>query len=604
MTTASATRHTGGLIVDRDPVISYHRTVLSTMMVAALLILALFGIKDLLLGRYLAAGILAAMSVASIAAWARGRREEDPRQVVRITRILGRGYAALLACYLAHALLVAVEFSRLPWMYVFPVLLFFTLPVREGVLWILAFASVVVVAVARAGDGVDIAPELLVRFAFSFALRTALLAGVGTMFATNSARLEQALGRLRSDSDRLQHDVAASEERFRLLFEYAPDPIYLYTLDGTFVDGNRAAERLVGYRREELIGQGLIKMGLVPVSQAPRLTAGLLRRGVGRPTGPEDFRLRPKQGDDVDVEVSTYPIRLDGQRVVLGIARDVTRRREWERQMAAARERAEAGSRAKSAFLATMSHELRTPLNHVIGFTELLAGRQLGELNDTQAEYLDEVLSSSRHLLALINDILDLSKIEAGKLELQRERVGLGSAVDTAIVVVSERARRRSVSLSTDLELAPRTVRADARKLKQALVNLLANAVKFSREGGGVMVRASIRTVEDGQVQSADGRTFPVEGRDVVEIRVRDRGIGIATGDLERVFEPFEQADRDTSRRYEGTGLGLSLTREIVELHGGRIWAESAGRDRGATFVVVLPLDENEPLDQGQVQST
>ena len=272
--------------------------------------------------------------------------------------------------------------------------------------------------------------------------------------------------------------------------------------------------------------------------------------------------------------------------------------------MAAARERAEAGSRAKSAFLATMSHELRTPLNHVIGFTELLAGRQLGELNDTQAEYLDEVLSSSRHLLALINDILDLSKIEAGKLELQRERVGLGSAVDTAIVVVSERARRRSVSLSTDLELAPRTVRADARKLKQALVNLLANAVKFSREGGGVMVRASIRTVEDGQVQSADGRTFPVEGRDVVEIRVRDRGIGIATGDLERVFEPFEQADRDTSRRYEGTGLGLSLTREIVELHGGRIWAESAGRDRGATFVVVLPLDENEPLDQGQVQST
>ena len=290
MTTASATRHTGGLIVDRDPVISYHRTVLSTMMVAALLILALFGIKDLLLGRYLAAGILAAMSVASIAAWARGRREEDPRQVVRITRILGRGYAALLACYLAHALLVAVEFSRLPWMYVFPVLLFFTLPVREGVLWILAFASVVVVAVARAGDGVDIAPELLVRFAFSFALRTALLAGVGTMFATNSARLEQALGRLRSDSDRLQHDVAASEERFRLLFEYAPDPIYLYTLDGTFVDGNRAAERLVGYRREELIGQGLIKMGLVPVSPAPRLTGARRRTAGGRAPPPPGAR--------------------------------------------------------------------------------------------------------------------------------------------------------------------------------------------------------------------------------------------------------------------------------------------------------------------------
>ncbi|HEY3068661.1 MAG TPA: ATP-binding protein [Methylomirabilota bacterium] len=230
----------------------------------------------------------------------------------------------------------------------------------------------------------------------------------------------------------------------------------------------------------------------------------------------------------------------------------------------------EVASRHKSEFLANMSHELRTPLNAVIGFSEVLLERMFGELNDKQEEYLHDILGSGRHLLSLINDILDLSKIEAGRLELELGEFDLPQAIDNALTLVRERASRRSISLSVDVEAGVATIRADQRKVKQVLLNLLSNAVKFTGEGGHVAVRAT----------RADG---------MVEVSVTDTGVGIAPEDHAIIFEEFRQVGSDYARKQEGTGLGLALARKLVELHGGTIWVKSHVGE-GATFTFTLPV--------------
>jgi signal transduction histidine kinase len=230
----------------------------------------------------------------------------------------------------------------------------------------------------------------------------------------------------------------------------------------------------------------------------------------------------------------------------------------------------EVASRHKSEFLANMSHELRTPLNAIIGFSEVLLERMFGELNDKQEEYLHDILGSGRHLLSLINDILDLSKIEAGRLELELAEFDLPQAIDNALTLVRERASRRSIALSVDVDAGVGAIRADQRKVKQVLLNLLSNAVKFTGEGGRVAVRAA----------RADG---------MVEISVTDTGVGIAAEDHAIIFEEFRQVGVDYARKQEGTGLGLALARKLVELHGGTIWVKSQVGE-GATFTFTLPV--------------
>jgi signal transduction histidine kinase len=237
-----------------------------------------------------------------------------------------------------------------------------------------------------------------------------------------------------------------------------------------------------------------------------------------------------------------------------------------------AMERALASDQMKSEFLANMSHELRTPLNHIIGFTELVSDRAVGPLNATQEEFLNDVLSSSRHLLSLISDILDLSKVEAGKMNLETSEISLESLLRASLQMVKEETLKHRIALTPRFQEIPSTIRGDERKLKQILYNLLSNAVKFTPDGGRVELAA----------QGLDGRG--------VEIAVHDTGIGLETTDLERIFQPFEQGDNSIGRKYQGTGLGLALTRKMVSLHGGRIWAESPGSGRGATFHVILPL--------------
>jgi signal transduction histidine kinase len=229
----------------------------------------------------------------------------------------------------------------------------------------------------------------------------------------------------------------------------------------------------------------------------------------------------------------------------------------------------EAANRHKDEFLASMSHELRTPLNAVIGFSEVLLERMFGDVNDKQEEYLQDILASGRHLLSLINDILDLAKIEAGRMELDLEEFDVAQAVDNAVVLVRERATRKGLTLDTELDRRLGSVRGDQRKVKQVLLNLLSNAIKFTPEGGRIEVRA----------QRLDGQ---------VEMSVTDTGIGIAAEDLDTVFEEFRQVGTDYAKKHEGTGLGLTLSRKFVELHGGRIWVKSQPGE-GSTFTFTLP---------------
>jgi len=229
----------------------------------------------------------------------------------------------------------------------------------------------------------------------------------------------------------------------------------------------------------------------------------------------------------------------------------------------------ELANRHKSEFLANVSHELRTPLNAIIGFSEVLRERMFGEINEKQAEYLEDIHSSGKHLLALINDILNLSKIEAGRMDLELSSFDLREALQSAVSLVRERATRQGIALTLHVDADVGEWVGDERKLKQIMLNLLSNAVKFTPDGGTVGV----------DVRESEG---------AAQIRISDTGVGIAQDHLHLIFEEFRQVGTDHVRKSEGTGLGLALTRRFVELHGGTITVESE-LGKGSTFTVLLP---------------
>ena len=249
---------------------------------------------------------------------------------------------------------------------------------------------------------------------------------------------------------------------------------------------------------------------------------------------------------------------------------ELAARKRAEAALQQAKETAEAATRHKSEFLANMSHELRTPLNAIIGFSEVLLEKMFGELNEKQEEYLQDILSSGQHLLSLINDILDLSKVEAGKMELEPAVFNLRELLEGSLVMVKERALAHGLTLSLDIAEEIDTFIGDERKVKQVLFNLLSNAVKFTPDKGKVSVTAT----------KTDG---------VVQVVVRDTGIGIAAEDQQQIFAAFQQVGKGRVGKAEGTGLGLALTKKFVELHGGQMWVESSV-GKGSAFTFTLPI--------------
>lgn len=261
---------------------------------------------------------------------------------------------------------------------------------------------------------------------------------------------------------------------------------------------------------------------------------------------------------------------------VIVISTDITVRKKAE-EIHNENERLSFANKAKSEFLANMSHELRTPLNSIIGFTELMSKKIAGDLNVKQERYVENVLNSSKFLLNLINDILDLSKVEAGKIELITEKISIPIVIDETITLLKERASKNKVVLKKELDTDLDIIEADKQRIKQILFNLLNNAIKFSKTDGGVVV---VRT--------------KIEGTNAI-ISVYDTGIGIREEDLGKLFREFEQVNVDITRNYGGTGLGLAISKKLVELHGGRIWVDSRFGE-GSTFTFSLPLAKEEYL--------
>jgi signal transduction histidine kinase len=286
------------------------------------------------------------------------------------------------------------------------------------------------------------------------------------------------------------------------------------------------------------------------------------------------------------------------------LEKEIEERKLIETDLTNAKEAAEVANRAKSEFLANMTHELRTPLNHIIGFTEIIADRKFGELTAKQEKYLQNVLHSGRHLLSLINDILDFSKSETGQLILKPSKIYLLPYLKDCTRMFKTEAVKNDIDLTTDFEKAPEVVTVDDRRLKQIIFNLLSNALKFTPQNGSVhisardiscRVRPGLRRSDPATlqvIQPFDRRDdSPSEStRNGLEVVVKDSGIGLKPDFLPRVFNRFEQIDGSRARNYTGTGLGLALTKALVELHGGTIEAESEGEGKGCTFRFIIPV--------------
>jgi len=360
--------------------------------------------------------------------------------------------------------------------------------------------------------------------------------------------------------------------RYELIAQYARDPLLLVAMDGRIIEANQAAVQLYGYSRDELH-----KLMIYALRQDDAEVVDL-QMGQAQTEGTlfESIHVC-KDGSAVPVEVSSRAVFIDGETMLLSVIRDIRQRKETEMTLRRAKEEAESANRAKSDFLAAMSHELRTPLNAIMGFSQVLGQEYFGTLSAKQKEYVTDIYESGKHLLSLINEILDLSKIEAGKMEPQWSCFNIDTLLDQSRTLVREKCFKHNIGL--EFETAPQirglAITADERRVKQILYNLLSNATKFTPDGGSIRVRAKL--TDD-----------PVP---MLEVTVDDTGVGIDPEHQARIFEAFYQVHDGIVSKTPGTGLGLCLVRQFVTLHGGSIRVESDGAGRGSRFTVVLPLD-------------
>lgn len=387
-----------------------------------------------------------------------------------------------------------------------------------------------------------------------------------------------------TEQEATAHAEVLAERKFRELIEHAPDAILQVDSTGSIVIANRTAETMFRYSREELMGHGVDM--LVPdanrVGHAGHRRAFALA-GTTRPMGLGlDLLARRKDGTTFPVEISLSPVQSEGGVNVIAVIRDVSERKQTEQrvrtlqesymtELEARQKEAERLNRLKSEFMASISHELRTPLHTIIGFAELLEEETETSLNEKQRRFLHHIHTDSEHLLSLINDVLDLSRIEAGGLHLRAEALSLQEIVEESVNAIRPYADSKAISVREGGHLDV-GVWADPTRLRQILYNLLSNGAKFTKAGGEVWVEAA------------------VEGG-LVKITVGDTGLGIAPEECVRIFDKFYQVGFTPVGVREGTGLGLAICKQLVEMQGGKIWVESEPQ-KGSRFYFTLPYSQ------------
>lgn len=365
--------------------------------------------------------------------------------------------------------------------------------------------------------------------------------------------------------------ISATDARFRAVFDAVKDGIFISDqVTRRFIEANKSGCAMFGYSESELIGEniGFISSGVHPYTLEVAMENGK-RAAQGEPQTFE-WQCKTKTGRLFWTEVSINIMELCGVPAIVSVVRDISERKRLDEELRVALKKMSAANDAKSAFVANMSHELRTPLNAIIGFSDLILTEPFGPLGHPRyREYIDDIHKSGIHLLDSINDILDLARLDAGKMEISDDDVSLREMTDEACSVMAMQAERAALRVTNAVPVDLPHIRGDERRLKQVVLNLLSNAIKFTPAGGMI-------TLEAAEVASG------------LVLRICDTGIGIAEDDLPVVFERFGQVDSKLARKYEGTGLGLPLARQIIELHGGSLSIDSKVNE-GTVVSVTLP---------------
>ncbi|MBT4687782.1 MAG: PAS domain S-box protein [Rhodospirillaceae bacterium] len=377
---------------------------------------------------------------------------------------------------------------------------------------------------------------------------------------------------LLAENRRALSDVGESEKRNSSIIDSLDETYYRTGKDGRIIVASPSARDLLGYSVEELIGYPLGDFYADPSEREVFLEA--LNANGGRIRDFES-RLKRKDGTEIWVRTNAHFVHDDDGQIsgVEGVTRDVSDRKKAEQTIEHALAEAQAANKSKSEFLANMSHELRTPLNAIIGFADVMKSEIFGPLGSNRYKsYMKDIQDSGQHLLAIINDILDLARVDSGHVELQESEIDLAELLELCRRMFTVQARNKNFEFTVQSMETPIRLLGDQRLLQQVIINLISNAVKFTPSGGSITVAAE-----------------KTEGNDLV-IRIRDSGIGMSAEEMKTIFEPFRQVDSSLTRRYDGTGLGLSLSKGLTELHNGMIQFESA-LGEGTTVTVLLPAN-------------